>query len=92
MEEYVQQQEVSRYQFSGMLLMLSQMTFDQALTPKRMQLEEHYPENNNLLYPNKRVYTEIKTEHAWELMTGRLNVWAAHLVSLVSKQCHSIIG
>lgn len=64
--------------------MLSQMTFDQALTPKRMQLEEHYPENNNSLYPNKRVYTEIKTGHAWELTTGRLNIWAAHLVSLVS--------
>ncbi|KAF8228251.1 hypothetical protein L208DRAFT_1292573, partial [Tricholoma matsutake] len=56
------------------------MTFDQALTPKRMQLEEHYPENNNSLYPNKRVYTDIKTGHAWELMMGRLNVWAAHLV------------
>lgn len=73
-----------------MPLMLSQMTFDQALTPKRMQLEEHYPENNNPLYPNKRVYTEIKTGHAWELTTGRLNVWAAHLVSLVS--INNVVG
>lgn len=56
------------------------MTFDQALTPKRLDLEEKYPEGNNPLYPGKRIYTDVKTGFSWELTSGRMTVWAAHLV------------
>jgi hypothetical protein len=59
-----------------------QITFDQAIGPKQQELEEKYPEGNDPLFPGKCIYRDPKTGFCWELTSGRLNVWAAHLVCL----------
>jgi len=82
-QDHVQQQCV-RHLYCGIFfslwLLLSQITFDQAIGPKRLELEEKYPVDNNPLFPGKHIYTDPKTGFHWELTSGRLNVWAAHLV------------
>jgi hypothetical protein len=63
---------------------LSQITFDKAVGPKRSELENKYQLDNDPLFPGKRIYTDPSTGFQFELTSGRLTVWASHLVSFHS--------
>lgn len=57
-----------------------QITFDKAVGPKRSALEDKYPIDNDPLFPGKRIYTDPSSGFQFELTSGRLTVWASHVV------------
>jgi hypothetical protein len=58
--------------------------FDKAVGPKRAELEAKYPIDNDPLFPGKRIYTDPSSGFQFDLNTGRLTVWASHLVNFCS--------
>jgi len=59
-----------------------QITFDKAVGPKCSELEDKYPVDNDPLFPGKHIYTDNKMGFQFELNTGRIMVWASHLVKI----------
>ena len=67
---------------------LSQVTFDKVVGPKQSKLEAKYPIDNDPLFPGKQIYTDPSSGFQFDLNTGRLTVWASHLVNFCSLPCH----
>jgi hypothetical protein len=86
--ESIAQQRVSLLGYGIGLVMGShnsfQVTFDKAVGPKRSALEAKYPIDNDPLFPGKRIYTDPSSGFQFELNSGRLTVWASHLVGFCS--------
>ncbi|KAF8151377.1 hypothetical protein B0H34DRAFT_861891 [Crassisporium funariophilum] len=55
------------------------LSFDKSIGPHKDALLEKYPEGNNPLFPDKRIYTNNKMNAHWDLTDLELSVWAAHL-------------
>ncbi|PPQ80784.1 hypothetical protein CVT24_011488 [Panaeolus cyanescens] len=55
------------------------MSFDKSVGSHMNELLDKYPMNNNPLYPDMRVYHDVKMNAYFDLTDTRLKLWASHL-------------